>query len=180
MCNVDCWWGGSFLAVVVVCANPKTVREILLAAEELNMVDSGEYVFFNIELFSRWVNKWHIVHSNVTLPSADLTEKTQKYHKIYWVILPIHTVHMVADAVRKVIIPGQRTGISLNVCLISDSFACIRCFIWESSRACFFCREGRCREVEMSLSSTQASMVVISNFWEWGPSEEHELLRANL
>jgi atrial natriuretic peptide receptor A len=37
----------------VVCANPKTVREILLAAEELNMVDSGEYVFFNIELFSR-------------------------------------------------------------------------------------------------------------------------------
>jgi atrial natriuretic peptide receptor A len=38
---------------VVVCANPSTVREILLAAEELNMVDSGEYVFFNIELFSR-------------------------------------------------------------------------------------------------------------------------------
>jgi atrial natriuretic peptide receptor A len=45
--------GGFFLAVVVVCANPNTVREILLAAEELNMVDSGEYVFFNIELFSR-------------------------------------------------------------------------------------------------------------------------------
>lgn len=43
------------IAVVVVCANPSTVREILLAAEELNMVDSGEYVFFNIELFSRWV-----------------------------------------------------------------------------------------------------------------------------
>ncbi|KDR21693.1 Atrial natriuretic peptide receptor B, partial [Zootermopsis nevadensis] len=38
--------------IVVVCANPSTVREILLAAEELNMVDSGEYVFFNIELFS--------------------------------------------------------------------------------------------------------------------------------
>jgi hypothetical protein len=49
VCNL----GGSFLAVVVVCANPNTVREILLAAEELNMVDSGEYVFFNIELFSR-------------------------------------------------------------------------------------------------------------------------------
>jgi atrial natriuretic peptide receptor A len=43
----------SCIAVVVVCANPGTVREILLAAEELNMVDSGEYVFFNIELFSR-------------------------------------------------------------------------------------------------------------------------------
>ncbi|GLG93658.1 receptor-type guanylate cyclase gcy-28-like [Gryllus bimaculatus] len=39
--------------IVVVCANPKTVRDILLAAEELNMVDSGEYVFFNIELFNR-------------------------------------------------------------------------------------------------------------------------------
>jgi atrial natriuretic peptide receptor A len=38
---------------VVVCANPNTVRDILLAAEELNMVASGEYVFFNIELFSR-------------------------------------------------------------------------------------------------------------------------------
>jgi Receptor family ligand binding region. len=41
------------VAVVVLCANPQTVREILLAAEELNMIDSGEYVFFNIELFSR-------------------------------------------------------------------------------------------------------------------------------
>lgn len=41
------------VSVMVVCANPSTVREILLAAEELNMIDSGEYVFFNIELFSR-------------------------------------------------------------------------------------------------------------------------------
>lgn len=41
------------VSVMVVCANPLTVREILLAAEELNMIDSGEYVFFNIELFSR-------------------------------------------------------------------------------------------------------------------------------
>ncbi|XP_063236089.1 atrial natriuretic peptide receptor 1-like [Bacillus rossius redtenbacheri] len=38
--------------IVVMCANPRTVREILLAADELNMVSSGEYVFFNIELFS--------------------------------------------------------------------------------------------------------------------------------
>jgi len=41
------------VSVIVVCADPLTVREILLAAEELNMIDSGEYVFFNIELFSR-------------------------------------------------------------------------------------------------------------------------------
>ncbi|XP_046396086.1 atrial natriuretic peptide receptor 1-like [Ischnura elegans] len=39
-------------AVIVICANPPKVREILLAAEELQMVSSGEYVFFNIELFS--------------------------------------------------------------------------------------------------------------------------------
>ncbi|CAI6345975.1 unnamed protein product [Macrosiphum euphorbiae] len=36
--------------IMVVCANPLTVREIMLAADELNMIDSGEYVFFNIEL----------------------------------------------------------------------------------------------------------------------------------
>lgn len=41
------------VSVIVVCADPLTVREIMLAAEELNMVDSGEYVFFNIELFNR-------------------------------------------------------------------------------------------------------------------------------
>jgi atrial natriuretic peptide receptor A len=34
-----------------MCANPKTIREIMIAAEELNMIDSGEYVFFNIEIF---------------------------------------------------------------------------------------------------------------------------------
>lgn len=37
----------------MVCADPPVVREILLVAEELNMVDSGEYVFFNIELFNK-------------------------------------------------------------------------------------------------------------------------------
>lgn len=44
-----------FFLVVVVCANPSTVREIMLAADDLNMVSSGEYVFFNIELFSKLV-----------------------------------------------------------------------------------------------------------------------------
>jgi atrial natriuretic peptide receptor A len=34
-----------------MCANPKTIRDIMIAAEELNMIDSGEYVFFNIEIF---------------------------------------------------------------------------------------------------------------------------------
>lgn len=37
-----------------MCANATTIREILIAAEELGMVDSGEYVFFSIELTSRY------------------------------------------------------------------------------------------------------------------------------
>ncbi|XP_065092696.1 atrial natriuretic peptide receptor 1 isoform X1 [Ochlerotatus camptorhynchus] len=38
--------------IVIMCASPATIREIMLAAAELNMVDSGEYVFFNIDIFS--------------------------------------------------------------------------------------------------------------------------------
>lgn len=40
----------------MLCAAPRKVREIMLAAEELNMVSSGEYVFFNIELLNRSVS----------------------------------------------------------------------------------------------------------------------------
>lgn len=36
----------------MMCANPRTIREIMLAADDLNMIDSGEYVFFNIELYT--------------------------------------------------------------------------------------------------------------------------------
>ncbi|KAH9507516.1 hypothetical protein Btru_051329, partial [Bulinus truncatus] len=36
---------------VVLCASPNTVREIMIKAHELNF-DNGEYVFFNIDLFS--------------------------------------------------------------------------------------------------------------------------------
>ncbi|XP_035891250.1 atrial natriuretic peptide receptor 1 isoform X2 [Anopheles stephensi] len=37
--------------IVIMCASPSAIREIMLAAAELNMVNSGEYVFFNIEIF---------------------------------------------------------------------------------------------------------------------------------
>ncbi|XP_013400521.1 atrial natriuretic peptide receptor 1 [Lingula anatina] len=37
--------------IVVLCASPASVREIMLKAEELNFIN-GEYVFFNIDLFS--------------------------------------------------------------------------------------------------------------------------------
>lgn len=38
--------------VVMMCASPRTIREIMLAADDLNMIDTGEYVFFNIDLYS--------------------------------------------------------------------------------------------------------------------------------
>ncbi|XP_071083341.1 atrial natriuretic peptide receptor 1-like isoform X2 [Haliotis cracherodii] len=42
---------GNNYAVVVLCASPQAVREIMIKAHELNF-DNGEYVFFNIDLFS--------------------------------------------------------------------------------------------------------------------------------
>jgi len=51
------------MTVIVLCAAPRKVREIMLAAEELGMVSSGEYVFFNIEL----LNRLAIFSTSVTL-----------------------------------------------------------------------------------------------------------------
>ncbi|XP_054713715.1 atrial natriuretic peptide receptor 1-like [Uloborus diversus] len=48
--------------IIVICASPDTVRDILLAAEELGMISSGEYVFFSIELFTSKIESqkpWH-------------------------------------------------------------------------------------------------------------------------
>lgn len=42
---------GNKLSVVVLCADPDTVREIMIKAQELGFIN-GEYVFFNIDLFS--------------------------------------------------------------------------------------------------------------------------------
>ncbi|XP_043204525.1 atrial natriuretic peptide receptor 3-like, partial [Amphibalanus amphitrite] len=36
--------------IIILCASPHHVREILMVADDLNMVSSGEYVFFNIKL----------------------------------------------------------------------------------------------------------------------------------
>ncbi|ESP00406.1 hypothetical protein LOTGIDRAFT_140809 [Lottia gigantea] len=37
--------------VIILCASPSSIREIMIKAHELNF-DNGEYVFFNIDLFS--------------------------------------------------------------------------------------------------------------------------------
>ncbi|XP_025194513.1 atrial natriuretic peptide receptor 1 [Melanaphis sacchari] len=71
--------------IMVVCANPLTVREILLAAEELNMIDSGEYVFFNIELFSSLNNgsltPWYV--------GNDTAERNERAKKAYSALLTV-------------------------------------------------------------------------------------------
>ncbi|XP_015786480.1 atrial natriuretic peptide receptor 1 isoform X2 [Tetranychus urticae] len=38
--------------IVVMCASSDSIREIMLAADDLGMAGSGEYVFFSIELFT--------------------------------------------------------------------------------------------------------------------------------
>ncbi|XP_071081532.1 atrial natriuretic peptide receptor 1-like [Haliotis cracherodii] len=44
-------YGVFSVSVIVLCASPDSVREIMIKAHELNF-DNGEYVFFNIDLFS--------------------------------------------------------------------------------------------------------------------------------
>ncbi|XP_050448835.1 atrial natriuretic peptide receptor 1-like isoform X3 [Cataglyphis hispanica] len=70
--------------IVVMCANSTTIREILLAAEELGMVDSGEYVFFSIELSSSdndSTEPWKI--------DGDTEERNEKARKAYQALLTV-------------------------------------------------------------------------------------------
>ncbi|XP_041982760.1 atrial natriuretic peptide receptor 1 isoform X2 [Aricia agestis] len=72
--------------IVVVCANPTTVREIMLAADELDMVSSGEYVFFNIELFSNLASAsskepWKV--------EGDTEERNERARRAYSAVLTV-------------------------------------------------------------------------------------------
>ncbi|XP_024887373.1 atrial natriuretic peptide receptor 1-like isoform X1 [Temnothorax curvispinosus] len=70
--------------IVVMCANSTTIREILLAAEELGMVDSGEYVFFSIELSSSDNDSkepWRV--------EGDTDERNEKARKAYQALLTV-------------------------------------------------------------------------------------------
>ena len=57
---------------MVLCAAPRKIKEIMLAAEELNMVASGEYVFFNIELRNRFSSFRLIVQHSLLTTSCFL------------------------------------------------------------------------------------------------------------
>ena len=50
------WWriSVSYISVVVLCASADSVRDIMIKAHELKF-DNGEYVFLNIDLFSRYL-----------------------------------------------------------------------------------------------------------------------------
>ena len=43
-----------YLTVIIMCASPSSVRDIMLEAHNLKFTN-GEYIFFNIDLFGRWV-----------------------------------------------------------------------------------------------------------------------------
>ncbi|XP_004518355.2 atrial natriuretic peptide receptor 1 isoform X2 [Ceratitis capitata] len=71
--------------IVIMCAEPENIRRIMLTAEELNMVDSGEYVFINIEMFSRashitW-KPWY--------DKNDTIENNERARKAYTAILTL-------------------------------------------------------------------------------------------
>ncbi|XP_005102141.2 atrial natriuretic peptide receptor 3, partial [Aplysia californica] len=68
---------GTENAIVVLCASPHSVRDIMIKAHELNF-DNGEYVFFNIDLFTSknssqkpWLNE------------SDTPERNEKARKAY-------------------------------------------------------------------------------------------------
>lgn len=72
--------------IVVLCANPTTVRDIMLAADDLNMISSGEYVFFNIELFSNLASAsskepWKV--------EGDTDERNEKARRAYSAVLTV-------------------------------------------------------------------------------------------
>ncbi|XP_036142551.1 atrial natriuretic peptide receptor 1 isoform X2 [Monomorium pharaonis] len=76
----------NWYSVIVMCANSTTIREILLAAEELGMVDSGEYVFFSIELYSSDNNSkepWRV--------ESDTDDRNEKARKAYQALLTVTT-----------------------------------------------------------------------------------------
>uniref|UniRef100_A0A1I8GAT2 Guanylate cyclase n=1 Tax=Macrostomum lignano TaxID=282301 RepID=A0A1I8GAT2_9PLAT len=69
--------------IVVLCADPDTVRDIMIRAEELGFIN-GEYVFFNIDLFSSeklTVRPWRRVN--------DTAERNSKAFRAYRSLMTI-------------------------------------------------------------------------------------------
>ncbi|XP_037954574.1 atrial natriuretic peptide receptor 1 isoform X3 [Teleopsis dalmanni] len=71
--------------IVIMCADPQSIRQIMLTAEELKMIDSGEYVFINIELFSRSPN----ITSQPWFDKNDTAENNERARKAYTAMLTV-------------------------------------------------------------------------------------------
>ncbi|XP_031626434.1 atrial natriuretic peptide receptor 1-like isoform X1 [Contarinia nasturtii] len=72
-------------AIVMMCASPGTIREIMLAADDLNMIDSGEYVFFNIELYSGKP----VTNTQPWYNASDTDENNLRAKKAYTALLTV-------------------------------------------------------------------------------------------
>ncbi|XP_076324600.1 atrial natriuretic peptide receptor 1-like isoform X2 [Tachypleus tridentatus] len=75
---------GFEFGVILMCLSPDTIREVLLAADELNMVDSGEYVFFSMELYAS--------KNEILWPwyrESDTAEENERARKAYEALLTI-------------------------------------------------------------------------------------------
>ncbi|KAI3421126.1 hypothetical protein GPALN_014754 [Globodera pallida] len=63
--------------MIILCASPDTVREIMLAAYELNMAQSGEYVFINIDVSTGSHAEKPWMRQNDTSASSEENEKAK-------------------------------------------------------------------------------------------------------
>ncbi|KAG0414677.1 hypothetical protein HPB47_008169 [Ixodes persulcatus] len=72
--------------VVVICASPDTVREIMLTAADLGM-DNGDFVFFSVELFTTR-------NTSNTRPwyrESDTAERNSRARRAYEALLVVQT-----------------------------------------------------------------------------------------
>ncbi|KAL3087320.1 hypothetical protein niasHS_008639 [Heterodera schachtii] len=67
--------------VIILCASPDTVREIMLAAYELGMAQSGEYVFINIDVSTGSHAEKPWMRQNDTSASSEENEKAKRAYR---------------------------------------------------------------------------------------------------
>uniref|UniRef100_A0A914KGI9 guanylate cyclase n=1 Tax=Meloidogyne incognita TaxID=6306 RepID=A0A914KGI9_MELIC len=67
--------------VIILCASPDTVREIMLAAYELGMATSGEYVFINIDVSTGSHAEKPWLRQNDSSGSAEENEKAKQAYR---------------------------------------------------------------------------------------------------
>ncbi|CAK5078960.1 unnamed protein product [Meloidogyne enterolobii] len=67
--------------IIILCASPDTVREIMLAAYELGMATSGEYVFINIDVSTGSHAEKPWLRQNDSSGSAEENEKAKQAYR---------------------------------------------------------------------------------------------------